>query len=62
MKKENLQQLLKEAQDQLKQLDDRKLAKEVSLFNFVRNVMHGLCGLKLSFPERTSIKGGNNQE
>jgi hypothetical protein len=29
MKKENLQEMLKEAQDQLKQLDDRKLAKEV---------------------------------
>ncbi len=29
MKKEDLQNLLKEAEDQLKQLDARKLAKEV---------------------------------
>lgn len=37
MKKEDLQNMLKEAEDQLKQLDARKLAKEVLIHYNILN-------------------------
>jgi hypothetical protein len=60
MKKENLQQMLKDAQDELAQLDERKSAKEVGLKQPF--VMSWPSRSEKVFPERIAVKGGYNTE